>query len=465
MLFKGVMRHARMSRNARSRSKRKTASTRTSRPYNQRCAVRVTYSRNAVRGQWRAHGRYVARESATHEADPSAVGFDHERESIDIAAKLDAWQKAGDERMWKFIISPEFGDRVDLQRLTRDLMRSVASDLGGGQIEWTAVAHYNTEHPHVHVALRGVDRQNRPIQFDREYVKGGIRSIAEELCTKQLGYRTELDAAIAERHEVSQYRYTSLDRMIARAAGTDTQIGNPQSFLYTQQPTKPGVRDGVVLRQQHTMERLLFLQKMGLAECTGLNVWFVRRDFESVLRAMQRVADRQKTLARHGVLMSDDRLPVTVLDYRDLKSLEGRVLVHGEEEDGRGAGRSYLMLEGTDARVHHVYYTPEMEEARSRGTLRTNSFIRLRRMFVEGQPVLEINDLGDSEALLRNGPHLKLAARALIERGIMPGEDGWGGWLGQYQAALRRTALAELDRASLTEKTGAVRRRNKSHGR
>jgi hypothetical protein len=32
-----------------------------------------------------------------------------------------------------------------------------------------------------------------------------------------------------------------------------------------------------------------------------------------------------------------------------------------------------LMLEGTDALVHFIYYTPELEEARSRGELRTNS--------------------------------------------------------------------------------------------
>src|SRR3974390_1003535 len=33
----------------------------------QRCSVRVTYSRNVTAGQWRAHGRYVARESASYE--------------------------------------------------------------------------------------------------------------------------------------------------------------------------------------------------------------------------------------------------------------------------------------------------------------------------------------------------------------------------------------------------------------
>ena len=32
------------------------------RPYSQRCAVRVIYAKNATSGQWRAHGRYVARE-------------------------------------------------------------------------------------------------------------------------------------------------------------------------------------------------------------------------------------------------------------------------------------------------------------------------------------------------------------------------------------------------------------------
>jgi hypothetical protein len=56
-------------------------------------------------------------------------------------------------------------------------------------------------------------------------------------------------------------------------------------------------------------------------------------------------------LAAHGVLMSDEQLPLVTLDLRGLKTLEGRILVHGEEETGRQSGRSYLMLEGTDGRV------------------------------------------------------------------------------------------------------------------
>ncbi len=48
------------------------------------------------------------------------------------------------------------------------------------------------------------------------------------------------------------------------------------------------------------------------------NLWRVRSDFEDVLRAMQRSADRQKMLTAHGELMSDERLPLVVLDVRSL---------------------------------------------------------------------------------------------------------------------------------------------------
>lgn len=99
------------------------------------------------------------------------------------------------------------------------------------------------------------------------------------------------------------------------------------------------------------------------------------------------------------------------------------------------------MLEGTDARIHFIDYTAEVEEARSHGELRPNSFARFRRTFVDREPALEIEDLGDSEALVTSNGRLEATAKALVKRGILPTEDGWGGWLGRYQSALRRAAM------------------------
>jgi hypothetical protein len=428
------------------------------RPWYQRCAVRVLYAHNRVRGQWGAHGRYLARETSV--ADSRTLGVGDKGESIDISKRLDGWQKAGDERMWKLIISPEFGDRIDLNRLTCELMTRIGGDLGTDALEWTAVAHYNTEHPHVHIALRGVEGSGLRVDLDQDYVKGGIRRIAENLCTQQLGYRTENDAAAAERREVVQHRYTSIDRRIG-AVASSTTVNDDGSFFRFQTSGTKEIRESLRLREQHTIERLVALQNMGLAEWAGPNMWRVRRDFESVLRAMQRIGDRQKTLASHGIPMSDARLSIATLEFRNLTSIEGRVLVHGEEESGREAGRGYLMLEGTDARIHHIYYTPEVEDARRRGALKTNSFVRLRKLFANGEPKLEIDNLGDSESVLCNKAHMRQTARELVKRGVVPDEDGWGGWLGRYQSALKKVALEELDRG---QQRKIARRRERGRG-
>jgi type IV secretory pathway VirD2 relaxase len=86
------------------------------------------------------------------------------------------------------IISPEFGERIDLNQLTRELMSRMENDLGT-RLEWVAVPHFNTEHPHVHVALRGTKADGSPLDLEREYIRNGIRSIAEDLCTRQIGHR------------------------------------------------------------------------------------------------------------------------------------------------------------------------------------------------------------------------------------------------------------------------------------
>jgi type IV secretory pathway VirD2 relaxase len=459
LAFKRVMHYARMNRRTSGpKSRRATRVVASSR--NQRCAVRVTYSRNAARGQWRAHGRYVARESATFENDSSGAGFDKSDHGIDIAVRLEEWQSARDQRLWKLIVSPEFGERADLERLARDMMARMERDLGSA-LQWVAVAHHNTEHPHVHIALRGICEDGRALRLNRDYIKHGIRNVAEDFCTRQLGHRTTLDAAEAERREIAEKRFTSLDRAILREAGV-ADDGNSIWMKTGNTASRERMGDLARLRQQHIAARLPVLKTMGLAQEIAIGQWAVRRDCESVLRAMQRAGDRQKMLARNGVMMSDERLSIELLDLNQLDSVEGRVLVHGEDE---ATGRNYLMLEGTDARVHFVYYTSALEDIRNRGGLRTNSFIRLRRISAAGRPVLEVDDLGNSEAVLKNRQHLEETARGMIRRGMVPTEDGWGGWLGRYQTAVRETAERAETEPQAEPPSWRKRDRDRSRGR
>jgi len=176
------------------------------------------------------------------------------------------------------------------------------------------------------------------------------------------------------------------------------------------------------------------LEKMGLAKSVASQQWVVQSDFETVLRTLQQTVDRQKTLAAHGALLSDPRLPFEVTNIRNLKAVEGRVLLHAEDE---ASGRRYLLLEGADAKVHLVYHTPEIEEARRAGKLAVNNFARLEKRFADRIPYIEISDYGDADALLANRGLMNRQVQSLLRQDITLDQNLWGGWLGQYHKALR----------------------------
>jgi hypothetical protein len=411
--YKRLMHIVRMSR-------RKTAGSaiafRKTKSHQQRCAIRVSYSGNKTPGQWAAHGRYLMRDSASE----GQKAFNPKSDQIEASEQLKNWQDAGDPRVFKIIVSPEFGERLDLKSLTRELMGKMEKDLG--PLDWVAVEHHNTGHPHVHIALRGISA-GAELRIPREYVKTGIRDHAQNLCTRELGYRTAQDALEAQKREVRELRFTSLDRMI------DSQRPKAAAgaFLFT-------ARSGIG-RNHPLLRRLMHLQEMQLAEPLGGRVWRIRSDFARILKAMQRASDRQRMIADHGRLLSDPRLVLRVVQPEGPFAVNGRVLVHGLDED---TSCSYMLLESTEGQVFYIPHDGMIERARHRGQLKPNAFIEIRR---EPDGRLTVQDMGDAEALLNNIPYLKNAAQKSLQLGPMPEGPSWGGWLGRWQAAISRQAM------------------------
>jgi len=399
-----------------------------SRLFNQRVAVRVSYSANKNPGQWKAHGKYVARDSATQGGRPAEAGFNAAERNLNIAVTLDRWQIAGDERLFKIILSPEFGDRLDLHWHTRELLWRMERDLGTS-LEWVAAIHRNTEHPHVHIALRGLDQNGQSLRLPREYIRSGIRERAEEIATELLGYRSPADAKEARRRETLQKRYTSLDRILQQS--NDRAQSH---FAVVANADDKKLSESAQALQKQLVDRLKHLETMGLAQSAAPHEWRVLGDFEKVLRTLQQSRDRQRMLAAHGVLVSDKRLPIQVTTLRQFQSVAGRILLHTEDEQ---TGKRYMLLEGTDGVVHLIYHTRAMEEARRQGKLGTNGFARIEKCFINKKPDLSVEDLGDATKLLANGAHFDREAALLLRRGIRDVPPVWGGWLGKYQLKLQ----------------------------
>ena len=77
-----------------------------------------------------------------------------------------------------------------------------------------------------------------------------------------------MDAAAAERREIREQRFTSLDRLILRRAG-QAAPDQPAQIALAIDGCQPGEGDFAWTRQQNVIARLNVLEAMGLAQSTG----------------------------------------------------------------------------------------------------------------------------------------------------------------------------------------------------
>jgi len=365
----------------------------------------VAYVRNARPGTWRAHGAYLAREGAQRPNEPGR-GFDLSRDDIDIAATIGAWQNAGDERLWKAIVSPEQAERLDLRAHARSLVTRMERDLGTG-LEWVAIEHHDTDNPHLHLLIRGRDDRGRPLTIDPAYIQRGIRDRSEELATDVLGLRTDREILAGRTQAVERVQFTELDRRILRTADSRGHV------RYAGPPPTDRTRRA---QRMLEMRRLDFLVTLGLAERVGPAAWHVSGDLERTLRQAQLAGDILKSRARHQAHVSDPRIPLVVTRLAPGMRLAGRVVGTGLADELHD--RRYLLLEGTDRRLHYIVLTPGLEAGRRPLAFRTGDRVVLSGRSIErgGHTVDMHVEPTKAEPTDRSGDR----SRAIPARGALP---------------------------------------------
>src|SRR3546814_3389658 len=93
----------------------------------------------------RTHLRYIQRDGVTREGLPGEL-YDADSDRADGKAFLE--RSDGDRHQFRFIVSAEDAvEYEDLKGFTRRLMKQMEEDLDT-RLDWVAVDHYNTGHPH-----------------------------------------------------------------------------------------------------------------------------------------------------------------------------------------------------------------------------------------------------------------------------------------------------------------------------
>ncbi len=315
--------------------------------------VKLNPQRGAARGRQfvsakavDAHLRYLQRDGVTKDGEKGQV-YSASRDAEDGRAFVERGRQ--DRHQFRFIVSAEDGVEVsDPRATTRDLMRQMETDLGT-RLDWIAVDHYNTGHPHTHIIVRGVTDDGKTLNIAGDYVAYGIRERASEVVTRELGRQTEQEVSRSLEREVDADRFTRLDRMLI----AEQRSRNEFADLRPDRDTLESARQNRAL----LIQRARKLERMGLA--TGLEPgrWTVSPRVEIVLRELGERGDiikaMHRALDREG--LADARSAAGYVFHREtiIEPIIGHVLDKGLGGDEMGE-RVWLVIDGVDGRVHHL---------------------------------------------------------------------------------------------------------------
>ncbi len=295
-----------------------------------------------------AHLRYLQREGVTRDGGKASL-FGPDQDAIDGKALA---EKCEDDRHhFRFIVSPEDAAQMeDLKRFTRNLMKQAEVDLETS-LEWVAVPHWNTEHPHVHIIVRGTTDRGDDLVISRDYIKEGFRARAQGLITDELGPRTDFDIHQALHRQVDAERFTQLDRQLLADA---KRLGFVDLAPQTTLPP-----DAFQVLKAGRMRKL---ESLGLADQFAPGQWVVSERIEPVLRDLGERGDIIKRihrgLADGALIRSADAFVLNT--SQTTEPVVGRLLARGLDDELKGS--AYLVVDGIDGRTHHVRL-PSLEQS------------------------------------------------------------------------------------------------------
>jgi type IV secretory pathway VirD2 relaxase len=311
-------------------------------PGGQRRAIvkaRISKLKAGDLGAARAHLRYIQRDGVTPEGEPSQL-YGPETDEANGTAFLDNCE--GDRHQFRLIVSPDDGaELADLKPFIRDFMAKVESDLET-KLDWVAVDHYNTGHPHTHIIIRGKDDLGQDLIMTKDYVSHALRMRARELLTMELGPEEEGSMVFKLAQDVDADRFTRLDRALL-------QHTDGGYLVVSAMPPEDRT-----IHASH-MGRLKKLQNLGLALERQTGVWQISPDVETKLRSLGQRGDIIKIMHRSIREAGIDR-PAGSFAMFDSTKPNNRVV-------GRVAGlgltdeindRHYIVVDSVDGKVYYA---------------------------------------------------------------------------------------------------------------
>lgn len=308
-----------------------------------------------------AHLSYLQREGTTRDGGRGTL-YGPDTDNADGKDFLDRGRE--DRHQFRFIIAPEDGDRIEeLRSFTRDMMRQMQEDLGT-KLDWVAIDHFNTGHPHSHVLIRGKEESGKDLIIAQDYITDGLRIRAQERVTLELGPETDLELRQKLETEMTAERFTRLDRILVEEVPTR---------LLDLRPDAGQLRAN--LDKTLFVGRLKTLERFGLASEAEPGIWSFSERLEPTLRELGERGDiikrMHRALSKRGVERGASSYVLAGESLTD--PVIGRLIDRDLDDELKGT--AYGVVDGTDGRTHHMKL-PDLDAA---GDGPLGSIVELRR--------------------------------------------------------------------------------------
>ncbi|WP_248120197.1 DUF3363 domain-containing protein [Brevundimonas sp. EYE_349] len=249
----------------------------------QKVIVKALVSRHMGKGADRAaalakHMAYLGRQGAGAEGERPEF-FDRNVDGVLPGVETEGWSE--DRHHFRFIISPEHGERLDMKSYVREVMGRVSADHGEPNLRWVATCHFDTDQPHAHVLVRGRREDGRDLVIPRDYIGYGFRARAQEVAQERLGDLSRVEAERRIWKETEADRFTGFDRRLIsetdKMGMVDDGVGSTDAWAAL------------------TRGRLRHLERLGLATRSGRR-YRLDGEMETKLRTLQVRRDIIRTL-------------------------------------------------------------------------------------------------------------------------------------------------------------------------
>ncbi len=254
-------------------------------------------------------------------------------------------EHADERHHFRFIVSPEDGQKLeDLKPFIRDLVGQMEIDLET-KLDWIAVDHHNTEHPHTHIVMSGKRDDDRDLVIPRDYLSHGMRERGSALLTRELGLQTNQELSAKLGQETAQRKMTRMDRVLVRHMRREGAIDLAR----------------VRRNREHYEARLKAIRQMGLAEHEGGTRWRIDDDLGQKLGALEKSDAVARRIGRAIEAVGLDRIGAPhATAYDPAQSVQGRLLTIGYADELTGS--RYGIVDGLDGRVHHMEFGTQATE-------------------------------------------------------------------------------------------------------